>query len=212
MSLHGFLMSAATRFSDGISTVLRTDDGGAIWMVAGRELALDPLFAASDRSTLWAGTPQGAAHSKTSPLLEVSRDAGRTWHDARLPGFEGRVGGDDVWLDGPMISPDPVNGLVTVGAMDAGVAHTRLYLTINAGQSWTVLSDRAMHAASGPALLDATHWLLRLVNPFGLATTSDGGASWHDIATNGIGNGGWIVWMGGLDARHAIAVGPTGHS
>ena len=211
-SLRGFLMSAATRFSDGVSTVLRTDDGGATWEEAGRGRGLGPLFAATDRSTLWAGTPQRASPIDESPLLELSRDGGRTWHDAGLPGFVSRVGGGDVWLDGPVIAPDPVSVLVTVTAMDAGVAHTRVYLTANAGKSWTVVSDRARHAAAGPALLDAAHWLLPLVNPFGLATTTDGGVSWHDIATSGLGNGGWIVWMGGLDARHAIAVGPTGHS
>ena len=61
-------------------------------------------------------------------------------------------------------------------------------------------------------MLDAGHWLLPVDNPFALDATADGGANWHPLTTSGLSNGGWIVWIGALDDRHAAALVPIGNS
>ena len=213
--LHGYLMLSAERFSDGVSTVLRTVDGGATWSVAGRSAWLGPLFAASDGTTLWAGLVQSAAGAEpidSPPLLQVSRDGGLTWQDAHLPRFEGQVGGGGGWLDGPPQFLDPGTAIVTTTGLQGSGMETRIYRTADAGRSWTLISSQETEATAGPALLDAMHWLLPLANPFALTATTDGGATWEQLSPTGLANGGWIVWVGAVDARHAVALVPSGHS
>ncbi len=77
------------------------------------------------------------------------------------------------------------------------------------------MADRPIEAAAGPALLDATHWLLPLVNPIGLAATADGGATWHDLTASGVSGvagSGWFIWIGGIDLTHAAALVAAGNS
>lgn len=213
--LHGYLMLSAGRFSDGVSTVLESADGGASWSVAGKSDALGPLFAASDGTTLWAGLAQSAAGASpidNPPLLEVSRDGGRSWQDAHLPLLEGEVGGGGAWLDGPPHFLDPATGIVTATALHGNGMETRVFRTTDAGRTWTLISDLAVEAGAGPALFDAKDWLLPLVNPFGLMATTDGGATWQPMPATGLANGGWIAWVGALDVRHAVALVPSGHS
>lgn len=206
----GYLISSPERFSDGVSTILRTGDGGATWRAIGSGMWLGPLVGASDKATLWAGAKQSASPVSSYSLLGVSRDGGRTWEDAHLPGIEAQIGGAVVWLDGPPTFSDAANGIVTTTAMDGPRRRTRIYRTADAGRSWMLVSDLAMEAAAGPALLDANHWLLPRINPFGMLATRDGGATWEEIKTSGLASNGWIVWMDAVDSGHAAAIVPTG--
>jgi photosystem II stability/assembly factor-like uncharacterized protein len=198
----GFIMCSAARFSGGTSTVLRTDDGGATWSVAGIGHWLGSMFATSGGLTLWAGAQPEAGGITAHPILDVSRDGGQTWQDARLPGLVGQTGGS--------VAAPPTFLDANIGAV--AVVGQGIFRTSDGGGSWTLASDPSVEASAGPALLDATHWLLPTVNPFGLLSTADGGASWQQMATSGLANGGWIVWIGAVDATHAAALVPIGSS
>ena len=76
--------------SDGFGG-LRTGDGGATWRsIRSPGVMLGSVFSTSSAGVLWAGT-QGDAGPVPRPVLDVSRDAGRTWTDARLPGLVGSL-------------------------------------------------------------------------------------------------------------------------
>lgn len=206
---HGYILTSPMRHSSGVSTTLVTDDGGATWTVAGTGPWLGPLFTASDASTLWAGAQQDPAPIE-HPLLGVSRDGGRTWADARLPGLVGALGGGNTWLVGPPRFIDQQAGLVTIAFRDsAGNAQTRIYQTGDGGISWRTVTDRPGEAGTNPATIDSDHWILPVVNPFGLIATADAGASWGAIEATGLASP-WINWIDVLDPGHLAAMTLTG--
>jgi photosystem II stability/assembly factor-like uncharacterized protein len=210
--LHGYLLCAATRMSLGGSTVLRTDDGGATWIVAGNVPTLGSQLAASDASTVWAGAEQEAGPTM-HPILDVSRDGGRTWQEVRLPGLEGRVGGAQTYLPGPPLFLDPRTGFVTVVTSEAdGTTTTRILETSDGGRTWTETARQPVAASAGLVILDATHWLLPTYNTFGLQATDDGGATWLALAPTGSPNGGWITWAGGLGSGAVAAIEPSNNT
>ena len=84
---HGFLLLSGLRGGPG-SVVFATADGAATWRRVGGAEGLGSIFSASDTTTLWAGN-EGDAGPVGRPILDVSRDGGRTWADARLPGLIG---------------------------------------------------------------------------------------------------------------------------
>ncbi|HEX7613266.1 MAG TPA: sialidase family protein, partial [Candidatus Limnocylindrales bacterium] len=95
---HGFIMCSygstagpngqnnevRTQATRGSGTVLRTDDGGATWSVAGSATGLGSQFTASDANTLWSA-PDYSSSNLTGPILYVSRDAGVSWSVDALP-------------------------------------------------------------------------------------------------------------------------------
>lgn len=208
---HGFLLCAPMRFSSGVSTTLETADGGATWSPAGIGDWLGSMFSASDAVTLWSGAEQEAG-PVLHPILDVSRDGGATWQDARLPGLEGQNGGAQTWLAGPPSFADPANGLVTVDSSDGEVTTTRIYRTVDAGRSWSLATDRPVEASAAVAVLDTDHGLLPVVNPTGLLMSSDGGGTWQNHSLSDLTVDEWMTWIGAVDASHAAALVPTEHS
>ena len=207
---HGYILTSPMRHSSGISTSLVADDGGATWTVAGSGPWLGPLFTASDESTLWAGAQESPAPIE-HPLLEVSRDGGRTWADAQLPGLVGALGGGNRWLVGPPRFIDQRTGLVTIAFRDsAGNAQTRIYQTTDSGISWRTVTDRPGEAGTNPAILDSDHWILPVVNPFGLIATADAGANWDALQASGLASP-WIDWIDVVDLGHLAAMTLTGN-
>src|SRR5450759_1719173 len=75
-----------TQATKGSGTVLRTEDGGASWSVAGRAVGLGPAFTTSDATTLWSA-PDPSSSALTGAALYVSRDAGTTWSAIDLAGL-----------------------------------------------------------------------------------------------------------------------------
>jgi hypothetical protein len=209
---HGFLLCSATRQSFGVSTALRTDDGGATWSVAGKGDWLGSMFTASDASTLWSGAEQEAG-PVAHPLLDVSRDGGARWQDARLPGLEGRTGGADLWLAGPPVFSDPANGFVAVVSSNPdGNPATKIYRTVDGGRSWSIVADQPVEASAEVAPLGAEHWLLPVDNPIGLLVTADGGKTWQHRTLSMLTIDQWMTWIGAVDGSHAAALVPTEHS
>ena len=198
----GFMICSAMRHSSGVSTVLRTDDGGQSWSVQGTPSWLGSVFAVSGRATLWAGSEQEAG-PVGHPLLDVSRDGGRTWSDARLPELEGQTGGGALWLPGPPAFADVSHGFVAVGsAAPDGRPQTRIFRTIDGGHSWSLVGTFGEQATGGLTVADVAHVFMPLA---GLTASDDSGLSWHAIATLGLPKGIDLSWLGFLDATHGAA-------
>lgn len=206
---HGYLMCSAIRGSTGLSTVLRTDDGGRTWSVAGTGNWLGSRFNVSDSTTLWAGAEQEAG-PVVHPLLDVSRDGGRTWVPAVLPGVVGPsaqgMGGAMRYLVEPPLFLDALTGTVAIVSAGANGTLTTFYRTSDGGRTWSKVGDLRLAAAAGPALLDARAWLLPVQNPTGLEATADGGVTWHALAPSGLPANSWIDWIAGVDGTHAAAL------
>jgi len=208
-ALHGYLVGSAQRQSDGTSTVVRTDDGGATWSDVATRPWLGAMVTASDASTVWAaGGQQEAGGQFLQPILDVSRDGGRTWQDARLPG----LAGDDeaqcgCYLAGPPLFLDSGTGYVTVVSGGAsGNEVTRIDRTADGGRTWTVATDQPVAADGGVAVLDPLHWLLLLDGyPAAVIGTADGGASWQTVAVGGSPSD-QFTWIAGVDTHHAAAL------
>ena len=100
---HGYLLLAFLR-GGGPGAVLATADGGATWRRASGPESLGSVFGASDAQTVWAGN-QGDAGPVSRPILDVSRDGGRTWADARLPGLVG-----DIYVNDTLVAPPMITG------------------------------------------------------------------------------------------------------
>jgi photosystem II stability/assembly factor-like uncharacterized protein len=209
---HGYLLAGEQRFSDGITRVLRTSDGGMTWSLVGAVDSLGSQFTASDASTLWAGA-EVEAGPVVHPVFEMSRDGGRTWSEVALPAVSPhQEEGPMVYLAGPPVFLTPQSGAIAVTIEDSPATHTRIYRTTDGGSSWTLASDQQVDASGGLALVDETHWFMPVVNPVGLLATSNAGASWQQVTTAGLANGGWVIWIGALDGGNLAAVVPAGNS
>jgi photosystem II stability/assembly factor-like uncharacterized protein len=214
-ALHGYLMCSAIRQSSGLSTVLRTDDGGRTWSVAGSGAWLGSMFAASDAHTVWAGAEQEAG-PVIHPVLDVSRDGGRTWETAALPGLVGpsNQGGVMHYLTEPPLFLDANNGIVAIAANNPAPVGTvtTFYRTTDGGRTWSKAGDLGADVSYGPAVLDARDWLVPVQNSTSLEATSDAGTTWHTVITSGLPVDSQVTWIGGLDATHAAALvaGPSG--
>jgi hypothetical protein len=208
----GYLLAAEQRFSDGVSNVLGTSDGGMTWSQVGAADSLGSEFTTSDASTLWAGG-EAEAGPVVHPAFEVSRDSGRTWADVALPGITAhQEGGPMVYLAGPPVFLTPQSGALAVTIENTPVTHTAIYRTTDSGGTWTLASDLPVEASSGLALVDETHWFLPVDNPFGLLSGANAGGSWQRVATSRLANGGWLVWIGALEGGTLAATIPSGHS
>jgi len=180
---HGFLLLATLRGGPG-STVFATDDGGATWRRAGGLETLGSVFAASDPSTLWSGN-QGDAGPVERSILDVSRDGGRTWADARLPGLVG-----DIFVNDTLVAPPAFDGDAGAVAVLAGSTDNppdaRFYRTSDGGRTWVLAARRgADQGAASVAVIDSKHFVI--FDPSGLQTTSDGGATWERSVSTGLG-------------------------
>jgi photosystem II stability/assembly factor-like uncharacterized protein len=196
---HGYLLAAAQRHSSGRSTVLRTDDGGAMWSVAGAGPWLGSLLAVSDATTIWAAGQEQAGGEFAQPILAVSRDGGRTFEDVTLPGVQGTTEAQcDCYMPEPPVLVDPSTGYLVVVTLASTPMESRLYRTTDAGLTWTSIADRTDVEASGLAVLDSTHLLLARVNPTSVDLSADGGSTWSTASAGGAWDDTYPLWIGGL--------------
>jgi hypothetical protein len=179
---HGFLLLSGLRGGPG-SIVFASNDGGATWDRVGGADGLGSVFAASDAKTLWAGN-EGDAGPVGRPILDVSRDGGRTWTDARLPGVVG-----DIFVNDTLVAPPVFHGNDGAVAVLAGSSDNppdaRFYRTTDGGRTWLLAARRdADQGAASVAVIDPTHFII--IDPSGLQTTGDGGATWQRSASSGL--------------------------
>ena len=183
---HGFLLLSGLRGGGG-SVVVATTDGGATWQRVGGADSLGSIFIASDGTTLWAGN-EGDAGPVARPILDVSRDAGRTWADARLPGLVGDVFVNDNSVGPPVFSGQ--DGAVAVIAASTDTSPmVRFYRSTDGGRSW-VLAAQVHIGESGStavAVVDPLHYVVIDSHTGQLQATSDGGVTWQPAASSGLG-------------------------
>jgi photosystem II stability/assembly factor-like uncharacterized protein len=163
--------------------VLRTRDGGRTWRtVRVVDFYLGSVFSASGGRVLWSGT-QGDAGPVERPVLDVSRDAGRTWRDARLPGLVGSLYATNTVLAPPAFFGR--TGIVAVGHESITEQAVTIYRSVDGGGTWRRASNLVVPTGAWAfAARDATHWLV--VTGKGLRRTADGGRTWSSHAPKGL--------------------------
>ncbi len=194
---HGYLLAAHDR--GGPETrLLETSDGGVGWKaLAGRQEAnpsagvpadLGSIFVVATDGSLWAGS-QGDAGPVARPILDVSRDGGSTWADARLPGLVGDVFATDSLVAPPAFFGD--DGVVAVSIIGDA---TRVFTTADAGRTWSLAEDRLVPPDSAGSFVAATRsdWYLWAAGV--LTATHDAGRTWQNLADSGL--PGFVDWLG----------------
>jgi len=174
---HGFLLLSGLRFGPG-SVVFATDDGGATFRRAGGAERLGSVFGATDAETVWAGN-EGDAGPVARPILDVSRDGGRTWVDAGLPELVGDVFVNDIAAGVPVFSGQD-GAFAVIAASTDTPTDVRFYRTADGGRTWELAatSPMASDGTVAASVIDVTHFVV--VGPgTGLEQVSDdGGQSW----------------------------------
>jgi photosystem II stability/assembly factor-like uncharacterized protein len=188
---HGFLVLSGLRGGPA-STVFGSTDGGATWQhVGGADSrgsdSLGSVVGTSDATTVWAGN-EGDAGPVARPILDVSRDGGRTWADARLPGLVG-----DIYVNDTLVAPPVFAG--SDGAVAVNAASTdnppdvRFYHTSDGGRTW-LLAARMPFDETGPggvAVIDPRHFVVIDSRSGVVQASSDGGATWQQSTSSGLG-------------------------
>jgi photosystem II stability/assembly factor-like uncharacterized protein len=177
---HGYLLLAGLR-GGGASGVFATADGGATWRLMGGSSGigrLGSIFGVTSSQTLWSGN-QGDAGPVERPILDVSRDGGRTWSDARLPGLIG-----DIYVNDTLVAPPVITGLngavAVLAESSANPPEFRFYRTADGGLSWEQVASIAQNenGSVGVAVIDATHFIVLDAEAGVVRRTSDGGVTW----------------------------------
>ena len=199
---HGFLLLSGLRGGGG-SVVFATADGGATWQHVGGADSLGSVFSASDATTLWAGN-EGDAGPVARPILDVSRDGGRTWADARLPGLVG-----DVYVNDNPVAPPVFSGqdgaFAVIAASTDSSPMVRFYRSTDGGRTW-VLAAQVHIGESGStsvAVVDPLHYLVIDSHTGQLQATSDGGVTWQPAPSSGLGA---MMRLRFWDPRNGVAV------
>ncbi len=198
----GYLLLSGLRGGGG-SVVFATADGGATWEQVGGAASLGSIFSASDAATLWAGN-EGDAGPVARPILDVSRDSGRTWTDARLPGLVG-----DIFVNDNPVAPPVFSGQDGAVAVIAASTDTspmvRFYRSSDGGRTW-VLAAQVHIGESGStsvAVVDPLHHVVLDSHTGHLQATSDGGATWQPADLSGLGA---VMRLRFWDARDGVAI------
>jgi photosystem II stability/assembly factor-like uncharacterized protein len=220
---HGFIMCSygsmpgpngsnnevRTQAKKGSGTVLRTNDGGATWSVAGSAAGLGSQFTAADANTLWSA-PDSSSSNLTGVALMVSRDAGQTWSTVNLPGMytDPIPGPVALGVDGPVFW-DAADGVIAVGVYEYNSGTQPavwFYRTSDAGRSWTVFKEptELPPTSSFPGAIAGREWAT-IGFFFGLVTSSDFGASWTAVPGSGMPANKPPLWLDFTDKDHGIA-------
>ncbi len=198
----GFLLLSGLRGGGG-SVVFATTDGGATWQRVGGADSLGSIFSVSDATTLWAGN-EGDAGPVARPILDVSRDGGRTWTDARLPGLVG-----DIFVNDSPVAPPVFSGQDGAVAVIAASTDTspmvRFYRSSDGGRTWVLAAQVHIgeSGSTGVAVVDPLHYVVIDSHSGQLQATSDGGVTWQPAASSGLGA---VMRLRFWDPRNGAAV------
>jgi hypothetical protein len=201
-SRHGFLLLSGLR-GGGRSVVVATTDGGATWQRVGGADSLGSVFSASDAATLWAGN-EGDAGPVARPILDVSRDGGRTWADARLSGLVG-----DIFVNDNPVAPPVFSGqdgaVAVIAASTDNSPMVRFYRSSDGGRTWALAVQVHIgeSGSTGVAVIDPLHYVVIDSHSRQLQATSDGGVTWQQATSSGLGA---AMSMRFWDARNGAAI------
>ncbi len=202
----------------GSGTVLRTDDGGASWSIAGGGTGLGSQFTASDANTLWSA-PDYTSSTYSGVALAVSRDAGLTWSTVDLPDLASAPAAADVGVAAGPVFWDAADGAIAVGVFLNGSETPPaiwFYRTSDAGRSWTVFKEPTDFPMLDfpPAALVGRQWAARMLGNYNLAVSSNFGVSWTAVAGSGMPENTSFLWVDLIDKDRGIATvfgGPGTH-
>lgn len=185
---------------------MQTDDGGATWRTTGTPgFYLGSVFSVSGPDVLWSGT-QGDAGPVERPVLDVSRDGGRTWADARLPGLVGSQYATNTVLAPPAWFG--ATGVVAVSHEPTSGQELTIYRSTDHGRTWKRASSSPNPSGgSAFAAVDATHWLV--ATGTGWHRTADSGRTWASFTPKGLPRAGHSS-VELSDADHGVALVATG--
>jgi len=204
---HGFLLLSGLRGGPA-STVFASGDGGATWQRVGGAEGLGSVFGASDATTVWAGN-EGDAGPVGRAILDVSRDGGRTWVDAALPGLVGDIFVNDTLVAPPVFAGSDGAVAVIAGSTD-NPADTRFYRTSDGGRTWLLAAREPLgeSGSAGVAVIDPQRYLV--IDPAASLrqVTSDGGRTWQQSVSAGLDIG---LHLRFWDPLHGAAVVLTGN-
>ena len=204
---HGFLLLSGLRGGPA-STVFASADGGATWQRRGGAEGLGSVFGASDATTLWAGN-EGDAGPVGRAVLDVSRDGGRTWVDAALPGLVG-----DIFVNDTLVAPPTFAGsdgaVAVIAESTVSPADVRFYRTSDSGLTWSLAARMPIgdSGSAGSVVIDPLQYLV--IDPLaGLRqVTGDGGRTWQQSGSTGLGS---ALHLRFWDPLHGSAVVLTGN-
>ena len=204
-----------TQATRGAGTVLRTDDGGATWSVAGSGIGLGSQFTASDRETLWSA-PDADSSDLTGPTLYGSRDAGTTWTAIDLPGMytDPIPGPVEVSIDDGPSFWDANDGAIAIGVYVAGTStqpKVWFYRTGDGGRSWSLVKEPITVAFPPGFELSAVvgrEWAV--IDPaasglYGLVRSTDFGATWTNASGFGLPDNSAFLSLDLIDRDHGVA-------
>jgi len=208
---NGFLTLPDGTTSDAASPspttpmMLVTHSGGRQWERTTRLPTAPALICATDPSTLWTGTtgPSSSEAESGAPTLSVSRNGGSSWSTVSLK----ISGGPDLTHRQYLLQAPRF--LTTSTAIASVLNNTDLQysvaflITNDGGSTWSeVVSPRATDRVV-TEVVDRSAWFVaasgrRLI----FYSTMNGGVSWNDLATTGLGDD-WVVqWMHFTDPSH----------
>jgi photosystem II stability/assembly factor-like uncharacterized protein len=144
------------------------------------------------------------------PLLQVSRDAGVTWSDAALPGYEGALTSDLLGAAAPPTFLDSNTGFFAVNQARTDPARdgaSKVFGTADGGKTWSLVA-RTPYWLESLVAVDVDHW-------FGVAggtadvaasavATDDGGKTWHEVAATFPRFADLACWF--VDREHGAAI------
>ncbi len=207
--------------------IFHTTDGGQTWMKIastdnpGSGLPRGGIKTGISFEDSMNGWATGGDYS-TSPWLYVTHDGGSTWQKQQLADYPGFIGTPSTHVQ-YMTTPPVFFGttgllpLQVVGQLDQGpqaaVHGFLLYVTHNGGQSWNTFWKTTpgtltsfQTTLQGLYIVDPQHAWAVNQNTGTMYNTSDGGQSWHQMASVGQvtsmsfvdGQQGWLISQNGF--------------
>jgi photosystem II stability/assembly factor-like uncharacterized protein len=210
--LHGYLMESGSGINPGESELLATSDGGAAWAIVAEVpssktggASLGSQILAPNGRTIWAAA-EAEAGAIVHPILDVSRDGGKTWATVALPGVIDRWGGTANIPLGPPVFVDPATGFFCLDTFDqAGTSRNLVFGSRDGGLKWTKLATLTRRLVTLD-FIDSRDWVsVSQGLPTVLEATSDAGNTWTRLSTSGL-EGGGLEQLDMLDAKRGIGV------
>lgn len=133
------------------SQIFQSTDDGATWAALGTAIDSSILVttidvAANDPTRIYVSGTRGYGAARTASLL-VSVDTGQTWTEYPIPQFLGDQPGGEASIYIGAVDPTDADRVYLRSSGSADGGHSRLYVTTDAGTSFTVAQDFLVEAA-----------------------------------------------------------------
>jgi photosystem II stability/assembly factor-like uncharacterized protein len=191
----------------GSGIVLRTDDGGASWLVAGGATGLGSQFTASDATTLWS-VPDSVASMLTGARLYVSRNAGLTWSAVDLPGLPPLDPNTQIdERDGPVFWDASHGSFAVSVCCSSNSAAVWFFQTADGGKSWSAFKKPQQATAAFPitAVVGKVWAVVGDSGLWSMSVSADSGATWTAVPGYGMPDNTTFLSLDLIDKDHSLA-------